>query len=527
MSDTPARAPLSHLRHDLRTPINQILGYSELLLEETQEAALRSVPLSAADLAPDLQKIRQAAKTLLNLINDNLTDERLSFAGEIVNRGSATAAPFPFAAGSPPGGTPSSASAPQTASVSSASPPGSHSSTASFSPGHPEPPPVASAELVHPAADVAALLGDSASLEIAARAAAITGRILVVDDQAANRDLVSRQLERQGHAVATAADGRSALERLRAESFDLVLLDQMMPVLDGFSTLVELKRDPILRDLPVIMISALDELAAVVRCIEHGAEDFLPKPFNPTLLRARIGAGLQKKRFRDRERAYLAELEAERAKSDRLLLNVLPAPISDRLKRGEEPIVDSIPAATVLFADIVGFTRTAAILPATEVVSRLNDLFSEFDRAAASLGLEKIKTIGDAYMAAAGVPLPDPAHAAHCADLALAMLQLMAAFNARHSLGWEIRVGIHSGPLVAGIIGTQKFAYDVWGDTVNIASRLESHGVPGEIRVSDATHALLASDFELHPCGELELKNRGPLPAHRLLRRFHPQKRNP
>ncbi len=502
MSASPDRAPLSHLRHDLRTPLNQILGYSELLLEETQEAALRSIPLSAGDFAPDLQKIRTAAKTLLNLINDNLTDERLSLAGEIVKRGSATAAPFPFAG-----------AAHSVAVTGTGAAPTQRPSPAPLAAGHPtggdDTP-----------ASVAALLADSASPDIAARPAAIAGRILIVDDQVANRELLGRQLERQGHTVSTAGDGRVALELLRAEPFDLVLLDQMMPVLDGFSTLVELKRDPALRDLPVIMISALDEIAAVVRCIEHGAEDFLPKPFNPTLLRARIGAGLQKKRFRDRERAYLAELESERAKSDRLLLNVLPAPISERLKRGEESIVDSIPAATVLFADIVGFTRTAAILPATEVVARLNDLFSEFDRAASSLGLEKIKTIGDAYMAAAGVPLSDPAHASHCADLALSMLELVAAFNARHGLGWEIRVGIHSGPLVAGIIGTQKFAYDVWGDTVNIASRLESHGVPGEIRVSEATRALIASEFELRPCGDLELKNRGSLPAHRLVRRL-------
>ncbi len=516
MSATPDRAPLSHLRHDLRTPLNQILGYSELLLEETQEAALRSIPLSAGNFAPDLQKIRAAAKTLLNLINDNLTDERLTLAGEIVKRGSATAAPFPFA------GAPSSESGTGVPPVA-----GGASRPAASDPGMQPRLPSASPhavrsddELAHPAADVSALLADSASPDIAARPAAIAGRILIVDDQVANRELLGRQLERQGHTVSTAGDGRAALDLLRAEPFDLVLLDQMMPVLDGFSTLVELKRDPALRDLPVIMISALDEIAAVVRCIEHGAEDFLPKPFNPTLLRARIGAGLQKKRFRDRERAYLAELESERAKSDRLLLNVLPAPISERLKRGEESIVDSIPAATVLFADIVGFTRTAAILSATEVVARLNDLFSEFDRAASSLGLEKIKTIGDAYMAAAGVPLADPAHASHCADLALSMLELVTAFNARHGLGWEIRVGIHSGPLVAGIIGTQKFAYDVWGDTVNIASRLESHGVPGEIRVSEATRALIASEFELRPCGDLELKNRGSLPAHRLVRRL-------
>jgi Adenylate cyclase, family 3 (some proteins contain HAMP domain) len=501
MPDHPARAPLSHLRHDLRTPINQILGYSELLLEETQEAAARSQPLSPDDLAPDLQKIRQAAKTLLNLINENLTDDRLTLVGEIVHRGPENATLFPFAAAAPLGETPSPP-APEPA------PP----------PAAPSTPPPRSAADDSPAS-VAALLAESASPEIASRPAAIAGRILIVDDQAPNRELLSRQLERQGHSVTTAADGRAALERLRAEDFDLVLLDQMMPVLDGFSTLVELKRDPALRDLPVIMISALDELAAVVRCIEHGAEDFLPKPFNPTLLRARIGAGLQKKRFRDRERAYLAEIETERAKSDRLLLNVLPAPVSERLKRGEEHIVDTIPAATVLFADIVGFTRTAATLPAPELVSRLNDLFSEFDKSAAALGLEKIKTIGDAYMVAGGVPLPDPDHATRCADLALAMLAHVDDLNARHRLDWRIRVGLHSGPLVAGVIGTQKFAYDVWGDTVNIASRLESHGHPGEIRVSAATRQLLEPDFEFGPCGELELKNRGSFPVHRLLRR--------
>ncbi len=502
-----SRAPLAHLRHDLRTPINQILGYSELLLEETQEAALRSSALSAEDLSADLTKIRQAAKTLLNLINENLTDERLTLAGDIVDRGSATAAPVPVASPAPKSAEPPPTPPPPIGHWSLGM---SDQPTASAR-GH-------SAAGGDSPASVAALRADSASEEIAGRAAAITGHILVVDDQAANRELLARQLARQGHTTATAEDGAAALARLRAEPFDLVLLDQMMPVLDGFSTLVALKRDPDLRDIPVIMISALDELAAVVRCIEHGAEDFLPKPFNPTLLRARIGAGLQKKRFRDRERAYLAEIETERAKSDALLLNVLPAAIGERLKRGEEHIVDHIPAATVLFADIVGFTRTAAQLPPAELVARLNDLFTDFDLAASALGLEKIKTIGDAYMVAGGVPLPDPDHAARCARLALRLLDLVAGFNRRHALDWRIRIGLHSGPLVAGVIGTQKFAYDLWGDTVNIASRLESHGAPGEIRVSAATRDLLGDDsFAFAPCGELELKNRGALAVHRLI----------
>ena len=489
MSAPDPRASLSHLRHDLRTPINQILGYSELIREEAADAGH-----SIYDA--DLQKIRQAAKTILNLINENLTDDRLRLIGEVVDRGAQTATPFPFALGRPSAGA--------------ASQPSDQA---------PAPDAEALAQVVHSVADVSAQLARSTTETEAARPAAVPGRILVVDDNEGNRELLARQLSRQGHVVASAPDGLAALERLRAEPFDLVLLDMMMPVLDGYSTLVALKADPALSHLPVIMISALDEIASVVRCIERGAEDFLPKPFNSTLLRARIGAGLEKKRFRDQERAYLADIQAERAKSDRLLLNILPAPISDRLKRGEEPIVDFIAEATVLFADLVGFTRIAAGLPPAGLVARLNELFSAFDHAATRLGLEKIKTIGDAYMVAGGVPLPLPDHPSRCAELALAMLESLASFNARHALDWQIRIGLHTGPLVAGIIGAQKFAYDVWGDTVNIASRLESHGHPGEIQVSQSTCDLLAPAFELEPRGEIDLKNRGAVSAYRLLRR--------
>jgi adenylate cyclase len=514
-----ARAPLSHLRHDLRTPINQILGYSELLLEEAEEADLRATPLAAGSLKADLDKIRGAAKSLLNLINENLTDERLSLAGAIVRRGSASASPFPFAsAARGRAGVDSISAHPAPPALPPPLAPLPASTSAAPHVADPLAAPAAPAPADNSPASVASLLAHSASDEMAARSASITGHILVVDDQPANLELLARQLVRQGHSVATAEHGAAALERLRAEPFDLVLLDQMMPVLDGFSTLVALKGDPALRDIPVIMISALDEIAAVVRSIEHGAEDFLPKPFNPTLLRARIGAGLQKKRFRDRERSYLAEIEAARLKSDGLLLNIFPAAVCERLKRGEEHIVDQIPAATVLFADIVGFTRTAAALSAPELVARLNDLFTDFDQATAELGLEKIKTIGDAYMVAGGVPLPDPAHATRCARLALRLLELLKAFNARTSRDWKIRIGLHSGPLVAGVIGTQKFAYDLWGDTVNIASRLESHGAPGEIRISSVTRSLLGdTEFAFESCGVLELKNRGPLAVHRLL----------
>ncbi len=260
-SAAEARVPLSHLRHDLRTPINQIIGYSELLMEEAADAGH-----GAYDA--DLKRIQGAAKVLLDLINRNLTDDRITLTGEVI--ATAPAAP---AATPPPAETAAEARAP------------------------------------------------------------IVGHILVVDDNEGNRDMLSRQLERQGHTVGGAEHGRAALERLRAESFDLVLLDVMMPVLDGYGALLEIKADPALRHLPVIMISALDELASVVRCIERGADDYLPKPANPTLLRARIGAGLEKKRFRDQERLYVRTIEEtqqrlkkELTQAENYVRSILPAP---------------------------------------------------------------------------------------------------------------------------------------------------------------------------------------------------------
>ena len=276
------RTNLSHLRHDLRTPINQIIGYSELLMEEAGDAG-------HANYAPDLQKICSAGKTLLSLINENLTDERLTLAGEIA-------------------GTDDSASG----SIAAA---GSHL------------PPARSS--------VRAVPDAVAPPEAARHPSDLPGRILAVDDNPSNLEMLVRQLERQGHSVASAGDGRAALARLRAEPFDLVLLDMMMPVLDGYGALSEIKNDPALRHLPVIMISALDELGSVVRCIERGAEDYLPKPFNPTLLRARIGAGLEKKRFRDQERLYVrtieetqARLKAELDEAERYIRSILPPPLS-------------------------------------------------------------------------------------------------------------------------------------------------------------------------------------------------------
>jgi adenylate cyclase len=284
-----------------------------------------------------------------------------------------------------------------------------------------------------------------------------------------------------------------------------------MPEMDGFQTLEFMKADPRLRHVPAVMLTALDDVESTVRCIEAGAEDFVPKPFNPVILRARISASLEKKRLRDQEQAYLAQLQNERAKSERLLLNVLPRAVAERLKAGERTIVDSFIDATVLFADIVGFTRIASRNSPARTVQLLNDLFSSFDRIAEQFNLEKIKTIGDSYMMVSGLPVLRPDHAEACANAAFEMLEALRVFNRRHQLDWQMRIGLNQGPVVAGIIGTKKFAYDLWGDTVNIAARMEAYGQPGRIHVSAVMRRSLEGKFDFDPVGQIEMKNVGPM----------------
>ena len=340
-------------------------------------------------------------------------------------------------------------------------------------------------------------------------AQSLVGFILVVDDNEMNRDMLCRRLERQGHTVLEAENGRKALEILESVKVDLVLLDILMPELDGLQTLELLKANPSQRYTPVIMLSALDELDSVVRCIEIGADDYLPKPFKPVLLTARINACLEKKRLRDQEQAYLEQLRIEREKSERLLLNILPKSIADRLKQGESTIADSFPDATVLFADLGDFTRLSSRVPAPQLVSMLNEIFSKFDWLAELHHLEKIKTIGDAYMVVGGLPTPRPDHAEAVAEMALDMQKVVTRLNSGDGRNFNARIGISSGPVVAGIIGSKKFIYDLWGDTVNIASRMESLGQLGAIQVSETTYDHLKDKYLLERRGKIEVKGKG------------------
>lgn len=349
--------------------------------------------------------------------------------------------------------------------------------------------------------------------------------ILVVDDSRTLRRILIRELNSLGFQnIVEAADGVEAIEVVKSKTIDLMLLDMEMPELDGLGVLEALKSDELYKNLPIIVISGADQFEKTIKCIEIGAEDFLPKPFDPILLRARIFSSLEKKRLRDLDQQHLEMLnkekellEVEQLKTEKLMLNILPRPIADRLKRGEKNISGSYPDVTILFSDLVGFTKMSSQTSATDLVKLLNDLFTRFDKRADALGVEKIKTIGDAYMAVAGLPIPRPDHAQLCAELALGMFDDLKAFNQENGKELDMRIGLNSGPVVAGVIGYTKFSYDLWGNTVNTASRMESTSKPGRVQVSPATYEAIKNDFHLEDGGLMECKGLGEILTHLLV----------
>jgi class 3 adenylate cyclase len=220
---------------------------------------------------------------------------------------------------------------------------------------------------------------------------------------------------------------------------------------------------------------------------------------------------LHKKRWRDREQAYLRRIENETSRFERLLLSILPRQVLRRLNQGETVIADRFEEVSVLFADIVGFSEHSARTAPAALVEYLNRLFSEFDALALQLGVEKIKTIGDAYMVVAGLPDPNPDHSAAIATMALGMLDRLHRVNGEFGWPLQIRIGIHAGPVVAGIIGTHRSTYDVWGDTVNVANRLEASSLPNRIHVSLDAARHLGGAFALEPRGRIDMKGGGQL----------------
>lgn len=331
------------------------------------------------------------------------------------------------------------------------------------------------------------------------------GRILVVDDNEMNRSLLFDQLYRQGHVVEVVDNGVEAIERLRAKDFDVVLLDVMMPVMDGIQTLGILKSEPKTRDLPVIMLSAVDDMDKVVHCIEMGAEEYLPKPFERVLLKARIGAALEKKRLRDRERMYLEQIQLEKKHSDELLRVILPEEIVKELRDTNAVAPRRYEEVAVMFCDIVGFTPYCEANQPEKVVSYLQDLVEGYEELASKYKLEKIKTIGDSFMAAAGLLIPLENPVANCVRCGLDMIGITAQIAAH----WQVRVGVHVGPVIAGVVGRKKYLFDLWGDTVNTAARVESYGQPGTVHLSREAWGRIAHMATGQSVRNVEIKGKG------------------
>jgi adenylate cyclase len=499
----------AHLRHELRTPLNAIIGYSEILLGDADDMGL-------ADYVPDLNQILSAGHQLLEIINELLDPNQVPSDDAVFNLASLVAnlhyqVRIPL----------NSIIGLSEILLENAAEQGRLNIILDLRRIN------SAAELflsqVNEIVDFAKIdaglkasspeVSDRSSLihraltslrELAQDSAAVTGgesgSILVVDDNEINCDLLSRYLERQGHTVRVAGNGRLALEMIATGAFDLVLLDIMMPELDGYQVLQHLKQSETWRDLPVIMISALDEIDSAVRCIELGAEDYLRKPFNPVLLRARVQACLEKKRLRDlkvAQQRQLTELNAALELRNRFIRETFGSYLSDEivdtiLEKGGLKIGGEKRRATILMADLRGFTSLSERLPAEDVVAMINIYLETMTEIIQKYQGTIDEFIGDGILVIFGAPIlrpDDPQRAVACA---VEMQLAMTSVNERNrQAGYPevaLGIGINTGEVVVGNIGSQKrIKYAVVGRAVNLTARIESYTVGGQIFISEST----------------------------------------
>ena len=499
------RALLAKLRHDLRTPINAILGYSEILMEDAQDGQNLS-------LLSDLKKIHGAGTELLTRVNDTLANEKVS-SGELDADIEQLAANLHFQLRTP------------TDAVI-----GYSELLLEEARGQGNTQVISDLEKIHASAHrFVTVINDIIKFSISADALAgieqptdaeklvahavqtfqpqteptptAGGDILVVDDNPTNRDILTQRLARQGHRVVAAEDGRHALQLLQERAFDLILLDILMPELNGYQVLQAIKSHPDWREIPVIMISALDEMDSVVHCIEMGAEDYLPKPFNPVLLNARIESSLEKKRLRDQQRALFRKFATDEVVDDLM---------AEGFALGGKYV-----QATAMFSDIRSFTTIAEAQSPAETITLLNNYFGYVMEAIASEGGIVNQMVGDGLMAIFGAPRPRADHSERAVRAALKMIRRIEDFNQAQTAAGKrtikIGIGIASGLVIAGYTGTEMRAtYTCVGDTVNLAARLEAHTkVVGEpILIDETTRADLGDALRVQPQGEVQLKGK-------------------
>jgi DNA-binding response OmpR family regulator len=348
------------------------------------------------------------------------------------------------------------------------------------------------------------------------------GTLLIVDDDVMNRDVLMRQLVRAGYSVFTAASGKEGLEQMRLHDFDLVLLDVMMPEMDGLQVLEHIRKEPSLNAIPVVMISALDEIDGVVRCIERGAADYLAKPFDPLLLRTRVAAPLQIHQLRQDLRRAEDELIQNRASIDTLLKSIAPGPLSEDIRRGERTACAHYSDVTAVVVRIDGIDAIAARYGPEETIARVHEMLAILEQCSRTKGLEFVRATESCYTAIVGAPEWREDHAEAAADYALSVLQATEARSQGSTDGPGVRIGINTGALTAGVAGSERLVFGTWGDAVGTADAIARQAPAAKIYVSAATCARLKDQFDVGSPGTIEVPGHGHLRAYLLTGRKLP-----
>lgn len=343
----------------------------------------------------------------------------------------------------------------------------------------------------------------------------VRGNILVVDDTLVNLRILTEMLAAQGYKVRPVTSGPQALQAAVAAPPDLVLLDINMPGMTGYEVCQQLKALPETRDIPVIFMSARDEVLDKIRAFEVGGVDYVTKPFHLEELLARVATHVSLRALQRQLEESRATLAEEKRRTDELLYSMLPRSVANALREGKERTGDVFPEVTVLFCDIVDFTATASTHSPLEIFQLLGNLYTRFDALLEHHPVYKVETVGDCYMIAGGVPEPNPRHADAVVAAALDMLDAVDGVLLPGGAPLQLRIGINSGPVVAGVVGTRQPRFCLYGDTVNIASRIETTSTPMQVQVSATTAALLdPARWRLEERGEIELKGRGTMRTH-------------
>ena len=501
------RVALAHVRHELRTPINAIIGYSEMLLEDAEEAG------GQAEVAGDLRRIRTGGRELLALVDSILDPERIAAEADtdLGRYGERIRADL---------------RTPVTGVIGYAEMllEGGHDELAADL----ERILGAARHLLELSEDIVGVatgrtgsggaeLGQAAALAqgvlaklrpLHARAAdpGRAGSLLVVDDNPTNRDLLSRQLARSGYVVATAATGEEAFARMAAQPFDVVLLDILMPDVDGLEVLRRMKADAQLRSIPVIMISSLDEIEGAIRCLEAGAADYLTKPFDPRLLEVRIGGVLEVQHLREREHRFRELAEQGDVHLDRLLRGACPGGLAERVRAGDTSIIELYPNTAVAWCTLDRVVTSPRMTP-EERVAVVERALGVLEEAAAAAGVDTVLLKPPAIILATGIGAELEDGAIRVADAAFATLAALRDVDP--TAARALRIGLHVGEAWAAVFAADRIGVHLWGDAPDLARRLERQAEPGCIHVSPAAQAQLRGAFLLASRGVTEVHGRG------------------